>query len=295
MPEVNPVLINVDECSVKFELSDVYGTISRSEADAGQRTPLNARRGAVTLMACVSNDPMINKRLPQVLIANHHQVSKTLLAAVAADPLLKSSNLQVWREQTAWVTVGVMVKFLELLHSILTSLDCLERKVVLFMDMATPHVATAVRKAAHERQIHPILIPARCTPFFQPLDVSILNVFKSAMREAWVEFKHQSLNPDGSLTRLEWLRLVEQSVRKSISQRDWSNIFFLTGLLGEQLYMSRRLRRQLNWPEGKSAPCTLPTLHQAAFLFPRGRAANAACWLYGDHIEVDETIVPALD
>ena len=246
-------------------------------------------------MACVSSDPMINKHLPQVLLANRHQVSKTLLKAVAADPLLKSSNLEVWCEKTAWVTISVMLKFLELLYSILTSLDCLDRKVVLFMDMATPHVATAVCKAAHERQIYPILIPAKCTPFFQPLDVSILNVFRSAMREAWVEFKNEAQNPDGSLTRLEWLRLVEKSVRSSISERDWSEVFFQTGLLGEQLYMSRRLRRQLSWPGGKSAPRTLPTLHQAAFLFPRGRAANVACWLYGDHVKVDEAIVPALD
>ena len=93
-----------------------------SHVHAGQKASLAACRGAITLMACVSSDPVANRHLPQIIMGNQNHLSKRLLTAAAADPLLKWSNLQIWCEKTAWVTI-------EDIEAMLTFLQCLSNYV----------------------------------------------------------------------------------------------------------------------------------------------------------------------
>lgn len=285
-----PLVINMDECSLKLTLTGLSGTIA--DVHAGHKATLAACRGAMTLMSCVSSDTGLNQRLPQILLGNQHPLSKRVLAAAAADPVLKASNLHIWCEKTSWVTVEVMLKFL---HSLSVAVDALkggDRTIVLVMDMAPPHLAAPVARAIRDRGWRAVLIPAKCTAFLQPLDTNILAVLRKTMAECWVTTKGELLN--GSMTTLEWLRMTEESVRRAISERDWSHAFLQTGLLGQQLYLGKRLRHQLNWGAGKTAPTSMPTLHQAATLFPRGKTANVALWLHGlDHCT--DPVMPALD
>ena len=69
-----------------------------------------------------------------------------------------------------------------------------------------------------------MLVPAKCTPFLQPLDTCVLAVLRKTMAECWVTAKGELLN--GNMTTLEWLRVTEESVRRTISDRDWSHAFF---------------------------------------------------------------------
>lgn len=49
-----PLVINMDECSLKLTLTGLSGTIA--DVHAGQQATLAACRGAMTLMSCVSSD-----------------------------------------------------------------------------------------------------------------------------------------------------------------------------------------------------------------------------------------------
>lgn len=73
-----PVLVvNMDEASLRMHVATKVGTPL-----AGDRTGVAARRSACTLMASVSTDPTVNRRLPQLLVGNRRQFTKRLLALV---------------------------------------------------------------------------------------------------------------------------------------------------------------------------------------------------------------------
>lgn len=209
-----PLVINMDECSLKLTLTGLSGTIA--DVHAGQKATLAACRGAMTLMSCVSSDTSLNQRLPQIVLGNQHHLSKRVLAAIAADAKLTGSNLQIWCEQSSWVTVDVMLKFLHSLSVAVDALKCPHRAIVLVMDMAPPHLAAPVARAIRDRGWRAVLVPAKCTPFLQPLDTCVLAVLRKTMAECWVTAKGELLN--GNMTTLEWLRVTEESVRRRRSQ-----------------------------------------------------------------------------
>ena len=109
------------------------------------------QRGHDAHVMCVSSDTSLNQRLPQIVLGNQHHLAKRVLAAIAADAKLTGSNLQIWCEQSSWVTVDVMLKFLHSLSVAVDALKCPHRTIVLVMDMAPPHLAAPVARAIRDR------------------------------------------------------------------------------------------------------------------------------------------------
>lgn len=268
----DPVLVNVDECSVKFVL-DPIGTVLRQEPLVGHKASLSTRRTAVTFIAAISSDPFVNQTLPQILLTNKSQISKLVLEEFAKDTEF-SKSLTVWRETSSWVNSAIMVRYL---HALSETLDCSNRTVVLFWDMATPHLDDSVYCTARDLNIRIIPVPAKCTPYLQPLDCFVFSHFRQAMATSWVTSKGSF--PEGRMSKIAWLKVVAEAVRKVILDPDWSLAFQRTGILDQQKHLSKTIMTRMGWTAG-AAPASLPTVAQAAACFPRSRRIHVAKWLY---------------
>ena len=76
--------------------------------------------------------------------------------------------------------------------------DDVPRLVVL--DQASVHKAHATRDKMEEMECDVVFIPAGCTFFLQPADVSWNAPFKAAMREEWKRWRARGLHtPAGNL------------------------------------------------------------------------------------------------
>ena len=91
---------------------------SRRGAGAGHdRLPSSQKRGAMSLVAFISSDAALQKDLPQVLIGNKHKLTKKVMGALRSDARL--GRLQVWKEESGWVSHKLMKDLLKTLSEAL--------------------------------------------------------------------------------------------------------------------------------------------------------------------------------
>ncbi|CAJ1417449.1 unnamed protein product [Effrenium voratum] len=256
-----PLIINMDEASLAFHLTGVVGTVLKasrlSRLQPGDRAKLSARRGALTHIASICNDPAFNDVLPQILLGNTRQfILGTLQTAQAEAP----ANVYLWREKSSWNNTRLMQKYIQLLCHLLGG-ALQERTVYLVVDMAACRTHPSVHSCALEKGLRMILVPAGMTGVLQPLDVYVFRQFRSKIQELWLECKENA--KDGEVTLLLWLRVVCGAIQSIISGRPWQNAFQRTGLMLGQSLLSSQILKALDWSSCPAVPDTLPAVGQA--------------------------------
>ena len=116
-----PLIINMDEASVAFHLTGVVGTVLKtgrfSRLRLGDRAKLSARRGALTYIASICNDPAFNdfaaanivRKLPPVRPTDHTDCA----GRVASKPLtMEGGDLLEQRQDYAEIHLSSSVSVL---------------------------------------------------------------------------------------------------------------------------------------------------------------------------------------
>ena len=234
-----PLIINMDEASVAFHLTGVVGTVLKtgrfSRLRLGDRAKLSARRGALTYIASICNDPAFNDLLPQILLGNCHQFALWTIQTARAE---LPANLLLWREETSWNNVKIMQKYIKQLCERLGRF-LQERAVYLVVDMAACHIHPDVHLYALERGLRMILIPAGMTGTLQPLDVYVFRQFRSKMQELWLDCKGNA--EEGQVTLLLWLRVVCAAIQSVVVGKPWQRAFQRVGLMPGQGLLSAKI------------------------------------------------------
>ena len=273
-----PLIINMDEASVAFHLTGVVGTVLKtgrfSPLRPGDRAKLSARRGAVTYIASICNDPAFNDLLPQILLGNCHQF---LLRTIQTARTELPANLLLWREVSSWNNVKIMQKYIEHLCKRLGGF-LQERAVYLVVDMAACHIHPDVHSYALERGLRMILIPAGMTGTLQPLDVYVFRQFRSKMQELWLDCKGNA--EEGQMTLLVWLRVVCAAIQSVVAGKDWQHAFQRVGLMSGQSLLSAKILKALDWSPCPAVPEILPAVGQASAMFPRRSRVNVPMWVH---------------
>ena len=272
-----PLIINMDEASVAFHLSGLVGTVLKTgpftSLRPGDSVKLSARRGALTYIASICDDPTVNDLLPQILLGNPHQfVLRTIRAVQSELP----ANIFLWREESSWNNARIMQKYIDLLCSRLGGI-LEERTVFLVVDMAACHIQPSVHSHALEQGVRMILIPAGMTAVLQPLDVYVFSQFRSKMQELWLDCKGAA--EDGEVTLALWLKVVSNAIQLIIAGKNWRRAFQRVGLMSGQSLLSAKILEALGWSSCPAVPEILPAVGQASAMFPRRSRVNVPMWV----------------
>ena len=175
--EQEPLIINMDEASLAYYVGGGVGTVLRtqplSSLRPADRSRLSDRRGNVTYLASICNDPSLNSKLPQILLGNTHRFSLRLLGQAKG---FLPDNIILWRESSAWNNRQVMQRYIQVLCKSLE--ECMaERSVFLVVDMAPCHIHPDVRPMAMKTEIRMLLVPSGLTGALQPLDTHVFRDF----------------------------------------------------------------------------------------------------------------------
>ena len=201
--EKEPLIINMDEASLTYHVGGGVGTVLRtqplSSLRPADRSRLSDRRGTVTYLASICNDPSLNSKLPQILLGNTHRFSLRLLGQAKG---FLPDNIILWRESSAWNNRQVMQRYIQVLCKSLE--ECMaERSVFLVVDMAPCHIHPDVRAMAMKTGIRMLLVPSGLTGALQPLDTHVFREFRRKLQALWLESR--SSVPRGELCMSDWL------------------------------------------------------------------------------------------
>ena len=290
------VHVNMDETCMKMWLPARRGYVQLPAGDAKrhcleqeQRAELGKRRSALSLIAFASDDMEVQKALPQVLIGNSHVLPAHVLAQLGGP--LRPNNMFIFRRRSSWADADLLVQIFRLVGK------CLEHVLpechVLFsMDASPVHLSPKVVKAAAIAGLHLHFIPAKMTPWLQPLDAYIFSCLKARVRQ-----KHDRAlleSETGEVTTLQMCELICAAVEEVLQSTSWARAFRGCGFAAErQSDLGGRVGRRLDWPHGPPTSSTaLPSLEQLQKNCITGKQIPIG-WLFHLITKTEEDTVPA--
>jgi len=174
------------------------------------------------------------------LIGNKHKLTKKVMEDIAA---LELGALQVWQEESGWVSHKLMKELLETLSGALGR-HRHTRQIILVLDCARCHISKEITNKANSLGIWLCFVPARLTWLLQPLDIMAFRSFKSRFRIIYTQKRCKKLG--GVLSTLEWIQIVAEAVKNIFAESDWSRAFHCSGLTNEQRHVSEWIRAHVN-------------------------------------------------
>ena len=205
----------------------------------GRNASLAAQRSAITHVTAICDHPEIQKRLPQLVLVGENQFTER-----RADRLRSEApdSVHLWRQQKAWMTTELMVKYIVLLGGILRDFQTAHR-FILYLDALRAHVSPAVLRAASRANLWICVIPSKMTWALQPCDTHVFASYKRMLGE---EYQRRSgLTAAGDIT---WELLFESLwhvVKTLVLGKNWSAAFDSVGIRGQQRALSDRTLRKL--------------------------------------------------
>ena len=232
------------------------------------------RRGNITYMASICNDPSFSNVLPQILLGNCQRFAKRVVEELK--PSLPG-NLFLWREKSAWNNRFQMRRYIKLLRQCLGDEVFQMREVFLVVDMASCHLHPSIPAVARSQGLRMVLVPAGLTSILQPLDTHVFRPFRAKMQELWLACR--SNHETGEVSLREWLRLVCKAIQAVVCEQDWEHAFERVGYLYGQALVSPKLLASLEWDSLPLVSPGLPGIGQAASMFRRKCQANVPMWV----------------
>ena len=262
--------INMDESSVPFTFPAQKGNIvaklrsSPSSTQLVQEITRKEIRTMFTLVAFICDDPSLQPRMPQIVLA-----PRGFVLSRDAPPIAQSlpTNIYVVRRKSAWMDLAMMLQIIRLLGAIL---EPLSQNVtpILIMDACKVHFAEAVVRACRRANIVLIIVPARMTWLQQPCDTHAFHSFKMVLRSLLLAARAKTMS--GRLDTYSFFQCLYKAIRSVLQGVRWARSFDQDGFSLYQENISRHVRRVLQLPCNYSAPSSALTESVLSLAFPRG-------------------------
>ena len=230
-----------------------------------QRVPLAVRRSGLTYLAAVSDNPEIQRRLPQFLIGSEHTLPLSLFRKHAVG---RTDSLRLLRCRSSWMTATFFARLVKAVGDAVAEPFARTHHLVLSMDSCPSHLSPLVFKAAASRRLLVLVVGAHMTPWMQPLDTHVFAPLKRALYDRMHEWRAETDKND--VDKCRFLTVTGEIVSMIVSEGDWSKAFAHCGLTHQQRLLSRTLRTKLEYEAAPAVQDALPTLAQFQCLFPRG-------------------------
>ena len=263
------VKINIDETRIGYFFTGGKGNVKATKRSAPlrrvlrQRVPKSALRAGITHVAIVCDDPSLQPKLPQVLIANERVIPARCLGAIV-DAL--PDNVVLLRRKSGWNNTELMCLVVELLGQALFRWAP-DGFAVLLMDAARIHLHTAVLHACARWGIRVVPVPPHLAWLLQPLDTHVFAVFKRMLSTEY-QARCGSVGV-AVLPAAEWIDVVCLCIRRCVQGRRWGCAFDNNGFGERQLCVSARVQRGLDFFSAAEQASSVPSLLELCELAPR--------------------------
>ena len=168
-------LWNMDETPVWIDMPAKRTFELKGKQRVCQITTGSHRKKVTAVLCCSST----GKKLPPMVIADSRYLSKA--AEVHG----------LHRNHTSMMNSRLMIECIErsFVPSLRTSLN------VLILDSFRGHITPEVKDCFKRHGIYIAVIPGGCTPFLQPLDLTVNRSFKARLRQKWLGWINRDDNP----------------------------------------------------------------------------------------------------
>ena len=271
--------INLDETSISFFQGNGKGAVAfRKRKQSPSEEPVQSvarstKRSCLTHIGLVCDRPDLQPRLPQVIIGNEHQFqAREMPALMAACP----PNVHLIRQKSAWNNADVCKRVIQLLGAALRAyFDPLLSKrlqLVLLLDACRVHLSSAIATACLAQGIWPIIVPARLTWLFQPLDTHAFLRYKAYLRTAYQLARIATA--DGELSMAQFLQVLYETIRKVLQGHRWARAFDENGLgqvggEGLQAQVSKYIQRHLGLTNAPTVSSATPAEEVLKQCYPK--------------------------
>jgi len=282
-PQKRVVHINMDQTSVRLWMHPGAGYVvvpagqrKRHLLEREQRAPLSKRRAAFSLMAFVSDDEVVQRLLPQIVLVNERTLTSSETAAVRASLATKPNDL-LFRSKSAWSNADTLVHALRVLKHALEPVEPFAHCLFL-VDCSPVHCTEKVCRAAARAGVHLHFVPGNMTGALQPLDVYVFSQFKKLLRAKYEAACVESAS--GEATYIDVVRMTFACVDEVLRGQPWREAFRGCGFGDAQRGLGKRLRRRLQWIDSTPiAGADLPRLEELRLVWHSGREIPIG-WLF---------------
>ena len=280
--------INWDETAICLHQNDKKGNIFLAKGhDAVQRVSHGARRAYLTHVALVCDAPLIQERLPQIVICNERTLPAKMHAALQEH---LGDNIILLRRKSAWVNEDVCLWILRQVREALGPLAN-EWQVILMVDALKSHISVRMFNAGARLNIWILVIPAGMTWLLQVLDTHGFRSYKAYLRSAY-QVHSLERGPDADKLQI-LLDSVKEAINVKIRAKDWSAAFAENGFGPEQYFLRDKIKKQLSLALCLEIPSSKPSLDQIRLCFPRRtRIPYNAIWRSTESVHLSVTSVP---
>ena len=228
----------------------------------------NKNRQYLTYVVFVSDDPELNRHLPQVVIGR-----KAILLQRDFMELfnLTPDTVYLHRSDSGWNTGPVLREIYILLAEILQQ-HRPDHAYVLSFDCAACHMHAGLWALLRARGIYPLLVPAKTTWLLQPLDVHCFRYFKERLRRRFYDsFSERPV----ALTMHWFLPLLYDVIVETIQNKPWPKIFRTVGLGGSQSAVPSYIKAHLELESIPAAPSSQLSQDEVVVICPRHHSLPA--------------------
>lgn len=218
----------MDETSVACGYAGLRGTIvkSKSLSKVTENISLADKRGHVTYAALISNDPVVQRVLPQFIVGRANKMNHRAVKALHA---FVPTWLHLLTYPSGWVDETIMIYMLETLAQALAPVSE-GRRFIFVCDGHRAHMSLRLSELAEELGITLLYIPPKLTGELQPLDTHVFKKFKENIKEGFRRWRARSA--EGKLETGAWFLEVVRGVI-GVQYGDWAHAFARCGLDGQ--------------------------------------------------------------
>ena len=285
------IKLNLDESSIPCYQGRSRGTVfkPRKGGVVEHNLPKGKRRKCLTLVSVISDEPSIQKHMPQILIGNCHTFLKRemhLLAASCNDTLILIRcalhacclrlRAYVFRQKSAWVDAKLCAV---IVHRLAWALERAltpfrdEYQAVLLLDALPAHLSILVLDALSACHVWPLVIPAKTTWALAPLDTHVFSPLKCAIQEYFDKARAELVH--GDVCMAVFVTCIRHAIDDVVMGRAWARAFAHNGFALDQQGVSSDLCVATR-NATPSIPNGAPTLSQIEACLPRRSSEKAA-------------------
>ena len=232
-----------------------------------QQVTRRQKRGTLSFLALLCDDPTIQPEVPQIIVGNEHVLPEAVRGALEAESLLMK-NVTVLRRKSAWVNDEVLSKVAATWGKALRKYKDTHQPFLL-MDVCSPHLGLRFLRALARWNIWSVFIPARTTWLLQPCDTHCFAAFKKALRMMFEQSLLES--DDGTVDIKSVILQLNRATRQVIQGKEWAPAFEGDGWSSRQQLVRHIILTTLEYTTAPDIPDALPSMRQFEAIFPKRR------------------------
>jgi hypothetical protein len=270
-----PLWLNLDETSVPVVFGHAKGNIMVNNGRLGWVTQAkqilsrSSRRTFFTHVGLICNLTWLQPLLPQVIFVGAKSLSWENFNLLA-DSL--PANVFLKRMPKGWNSTAQHLIIIRILGLVLQ--PYLDRyQPILSFDAAPLHLCTSIFAELKAAMIWFIVVPARLTWLFQPLDTHGFMKYKRFLRN---RFKDSVVDGSTGGEVVRMIKLVVEAIRVVLQGTKWQKAFDDTGSSGTTEHVSEYIKRQLEWPTLPAITSECPSALAIKNCWPRNRPFEEA-------------------